>query len=216
MKNLLRLLFILLFVLGVALPEAEAQRKKKKRDKKEKRRKKDKRGKDGLTKAERKEWKKKRKALKPAQYKKLMEEFYSIKDRVAQAEDESSTCQVSLEEKNTQITTIQKELSAARAEAKKAAEVSAQNTVDTKGVTFRIQIGAYEEIKLNQYADQENFGVEQSGGAEKFTVGLFKSYREADSLKQYLQKMGLKDAWVVAYRDGSRVDMKEVLNEAAR
>ena len=233
MKFLLRYLLLLLLMFG-AIHNVEAQKRKKGKSKKErkkkkgkskkkKRSKKAKRKKSSskggkLSKKEKKKWKQKLKSLTPEKYKKLMTEYYALKDRVASAEEEVATCQNSISEKEELIGRYQKEVTKLRKTGNKAdtksATASSSAPQDVSGVTYRIQIGAYEKINLSQYAQQENFGVEQANNLQKFTIGLFRNYREADSLKKYLQQMGVKDAWVVAYRDGSRVDVKEVLNQS--
>ena len=45
----------------------------------------------------------------------------------------------------------------------------------------------------------------------KYTIGVFKDYWEADTFKKYVREMGVRDAWIVSYRDGQRVDIKDVL-----
>jgi hypothetical protein len=46
---------------------------------------------------------------------------------------------------------------------------------------------------------------------QKVTLGNFRDYWEADKFKKYLRDMGVKDAWIVPFKDGQRVDIKEVL-----
>ena len=33
----------------------------------------------------------------------------------------------------------------------------------------------------------------------------------SDNFKKYLREMGVSDAWVVAYKDGNRVELKDAL-----
>ena len=42
-------------------------------------------------------------------------------------------------------------------------------------------------------------------------IGNFRNYDEAKELSDYFKKIGLKDAWVVPYRDGTRITLKEAL-----
>ena len=64
---------------------------------------------------------------------------------------------------------------------------------------------------MSKYDNSSNFGVENKDGLQKFTIGVFRDYWEADTFKKYLREMGVKDAWVVSYKDGVRVPIKEVL-----
>ncbi|MGI9543756.1 MAG: Ezrin/radixin/moesin family protein, partial [Cyclobacteriaceae bacterium] len=58
----------------------------------------------------------------------------------------------------------------------------------------------------------DNFGGEvDSDGTQRYTLGNFKDYWQADKFKKYLREMGVKDAWIVPYKDGRRVPMKDVL-----
>ena len=43
---------------------------------------------------------------------------------------------------------------------------------------------------------------------------MFREYFEANEFKDYLIAMGVEDAWIVSYRDGNRVDIKEVIGDA--
>ena len=202
-----------LCILLMAAPLADAQKKKKKKAKKEKKKKKDKVGKDGLTKKERKEWKKRRKKLKPAQYKALMDEYYGLKEQISNSESSIAEYEAQIGEQEKAIGKYKKETTDLRKKLDaKPKVVSSGKATDAfaKGVVFRIQIGAYEGIDLSQYKSQKNFKVENNGSMQKFTIGEFREYRSADDLKKYLQKMGVSDAWVVAYRDGQRVEISEV------
>jgi hypothetical protein len=40
---------------------------------------------------------------------------------------------------------------------------------------------------------------------------VFTDYWEADTFKKYMREMGVSDAWIISYRDGVRVPIKEVL-----
>ncbi len=99
------------------------------------------------------------------------------------------------------------------------------------GLAFRVQIGAFstkdlmsyagdalpcncnEMRELITYAEQQRFKPEEHDGKKKYTVGVFRDYWEADLFKNYLCEMGVKGAFIVAYKDGQRVgDIKEVLS----
>ena len=103
---------------------------------------------------------------------------------------------------------------------KQLAEKPKQTPVDpaqnySKGVVFRIQIGAYQGVDLQQYGEQSNFDVEKAEGLQKFSIGAFRDYQQAEGLKRYLQEMGVKDAWIVSYKDGVRVNINEATGTAA-
>lgn len=83
----------------------------------------------------------------------------------------------------------------------------------TKGVVFKVQIGAYSERNISdQLTKATVLNTEQKGDLQKTVIGQFRSYQHADRLKKQLRAMGVSDAWIVPYRDGNRVLLKEVLS----
>ncbi len=85
------------------------------------------------------------------------------------------------------------------------------------GVVFKVQVGAFKNKDLSKYLDNnKNFsGDTDADGQKKYTLGLFTDYWEADNFKKLLREMGVSDAWVVAYKAGQRVSIKDVLEGAA-
>lgn len=84
-----------------------------------------------------------------------------------------------------------------------------------KGVIFKVQIGAKYNLNLKDVlideVYHENLEQESENGLYKYTIGHFRNYWEADKLKKGLRAMGIQLAWIVPYRDGKRVLLKEVL-----
>ena len=85
-----------------------------------------------------------------------------------------------------------------------------------KGLLYKVQIGAFKNFDLREYFNNtENFSGEiDADGTMRYTLGVFKEYWEADKFKQFLRKMGVKGAWVVAFKDGVRVELKDALEGA--
>ncbi|MCS6833093.1 MAG: hypothetical protein NZ521_05940, partial [Flammeovirgaceae bacterium] len=54
--------------------------------------------------------------------------------------------------------------------------------------------------------------VEEEDGVKKYTIAYFRDYWEADTFKKYMREMGVKDAWIVAYENNVRRDIKQVLD----
>lgn len=82
----------------------------------------------------------------------------------------------------------------------------------SSGTWFKVQIGAYNNLDLTQYAGHQNFGLEKDNdGTMKYTLGAFQSYNDASSFKNLMRNMGVRGAWIVAYKDGGRVEINEVL-----
>jgi hypothetical protein len=85
-----------------------------------------------------------------------------------------------------------------------------------KGILFKVQIGAKDEINLrdklaNEFSHQT---IEQEEGENlhKYTIGHFRNYWAADELKKLLRNIGIENAWIVPYKDEKRVLLKEVLS----
>ncbi|MFM7327629.1 MAG: Ezrin/radixin/moesin family protein [Bacteroidota bacterium] len=83
------------------------------------------------------------------------------------------------------------------------------------GVVFKVQIGAFKNKDMSKYFDNNpNFGGEagkEPGEPQRISIGIFRNYWEADLFKKYMREMGVKDAWIVPYKDGKRVEIKDVL-----
>jgi hypothetical protein len=179
-----------------------------------------------LSKKEKKEWKKKAKefAKNPASLKQLTEDKQTADNSVTDLGKQVKTLQASVSEKDVRITELEDEigqirsqLSTARAElAQLKASPAPANPMDfSKGVVFKVQIGAFKNKDLSKYFDNNpNFGGEAAKGEaepQKLTIGVFRDYWEADTFKKYMRDMGVKDAWIVPYKDGQRVEIKDVL-----
>ncbi len=85
-----------------------------------------------------------------------------------------------------------------------------------KGVIFKVQVSADKNIDLSDVliddSHHTNLEQEKTDTVTKYTIGHFRNYWEADKLKKGLRKMGVRWAWIVPYKDGKRVLLKEVLD----
>lgn len=169
-----------------------------------------------MTRKERREWKKRKKKTSPEQYKNLIEENKSLKSQVSSLRTELDNVDSQLAGKDDQINQYAAQVADLRDQL---AKVNSGNNRDNsnrgnaindqRGVVFKVQIGAYKNINLSE-ANSSNFGSEK-GDLNKYTIGVFRDYWEADKFKKYIREMGVKDAWIVSYKDGQRVDISEVL-----
>lgn len=177
-----------------------------------------------LSKKEKKEWKKQMKKLDVEEFKKIVEEKDAMEGQLSSLNSEVNNLQSKLSDKNQQVTQLQNQLKDAQnqLEESKASltnlqqdnsiDVSGQNTRVAKGVVFKVQIGAFRKKELSKYFSQNgSFDGEVDNSLQQYTLGTFPDYWEADKFKKYLREMGVKDAWVVAYKDGVRVPLKDVL-----
>ena len=179
-----------------------------------------------LSKQEKKEWKKKAKEFKgnPEALKQLSDEKQAADAQVSTLSNQVKQLQSSNSDKDARIAELEDQLAQARGELTSARAEIAQlkqspaaiNPMDfSKGVVFKVQIGAFKNKDLSKYFENNpNFGGEAAGAEkaeQKLTIGVFRDYWEADTFKKYMRDMGVKDAWIVPYRDGQRVEIKDVL-----
>lgn len=177
-----------------------------------------------MDKKEKKEWKKKAKeySKSPEQLKQLVDDNQALQGQVNSLKADNTGLQSKISDKDAKISELQddmaklrSDLAAAKAAAKEAKPKPTEMKAGEKmidGVVFKVQIGAFRNKDLSKYFDNnENFGGESADGTQKITLGQFRDYWEADTFKKYLREMGVKDAWIVPYRDGVRVEIKDVL-----
>ena len=177
-----------------------------------------------LTKAEQKEWKKKAKEYRknPASLKTLTEEKQVADTDNTQLKGEVSKLKSTVSDKDAKIAELEDELSKMRSdltaartqiEQLKAAPPVVSPTDYSKGIVFKVQIGAFKNKDLAKYFENNpNFSGEvKEGEPQRVTICIFRDYWEADTFKKYLREMGVKDAWIVPYQDGQRVELKDVL-----
>lgn len=194
----------------LSLPQdAWAQKKKKK----------DKPGKE--EKAEAKKWKNKLKQTDPLEFKQMSEDYSQLKaesgaarSKVTKVQNEMEQAKAQLSSKDQQIADLQTQIAQAEQDLKgEAVNASPQQGDMSKGLVFKVQVGAFSQKDFTQFQGQ-TFVVEQVDGVRKYTVGFFREYCEADAFKKYLIAMGLRDAWIVVYKDNQRRNVKEVLPNA--
>lgn len=87
-----------------------------------------------------------------------------------------------------------------------------QESSDDFGIWFRVQIGAYENTKIDKSLETtDNLSLEDRDDLQKIVLGRFRNYNDAKNLQQSLKQIGLADAWIVSYRDGKRISIEEAL-----
>jgi len=177
-----------------------------------------------LSKAEKKEWKKKAKeySKNPAELKSLIEakqaadaDNSTLKGQVGTLNSEVSDKNAKIADLEDQLAKMRSDLTTTKAELAQLKETPPPpSPMDfSKGVIFKVAIGAFKNKDLSKYFDNNpNFGGEATEkGEQHFTIGVFRDYWEADKFKKYMREMGVKDAWIVPFKDGVRVEIKDVL-----
>ncbi|TVR82118.1 MAG: hypothetical protein EA412_02030 [Chitinophagaceae bacterium] len=85
-----------------------------------------------------------------------------------------------------------------------------QETIDPnlfpEGLSFQIQIGAFEKFNIDHYFNGAIFvKPEHEGNYNKYVIGYFTALPEAENFRKDMRKMGIRDAWIVPYFDGKRI-----------
>ena len=82
-----------------------------------------------------------------------------------------------------------------------------------QGLVFRVQIGAFERLNVPSTLDGEddNMDLEMVDGLQKIIIGKYPDVESAEALRSYMQQLGISDAWVVAYQDGMRIPVENVV-----
>ena len=105
---------------------------------------------------------------------------------------------------------LRRELSSTQAALQQLQLAAAQNMEDV-GIWFRVQIGAYEHEHIDPaQVNTDKLRVE-AGALQRIVLGQYRNYEEAKQLRDTLRKLGLKDAWIVSYKDGNRISIEEAI-----
>ena len=180
-----------------------------------------------LSKQEKKEWKTKAKEYRknPESLKQMTDAKATADATVTKQNGDIKQLQSTVSDKNAkiaeledQISRMRGELTSARAELDQLKANPPVHAMDfSKGVVYKVQIGAFKNKDLSKYFDNNpNFGGEaadkNAGDPQRITIGIFRDYWEADTFKKYMRDMGVKDAWIAPYKDGQRVEIKDVMD----
>ncbi|MDX2189206.1 MAG: Ezrin/radixin/moesin family protein [Bacteroidota bacterium] len=174
--------------------------------------------------ATRKEWEKKKKEMDALEFKKVYDENETLKGELAAKRNSATDLENQVAQKSEELRKLQEEFDNYK-RSMNTATTPERNTTDAtnipedkkvrmyKGVVFKVQIGAFKNKDLRKYFENNpNFsGDVDPDGLKKYTIGYFNDYWEAETFKKYLREMGVKDAWIVPYKNGQRVNIRDVL-----
>ena len=200
---------VLVMFLAVAFAQPMMAQKKSKDDKKKE-------------KEEAKLWKKKAKSYAKAPLS-LRDDLETANKQLKECSDRNKNLQGKFSGLESTIDSLQNVLNA------KNAEMAALNTKYEKlqtafeaqksivvsniipGLIYHVQVGAYVHFDMNQHLVQtdKTFEGETRDGMNKYMMGNFKDVANAESFRDDVRKLGIKDAFVVPYIDGTRVTIEE-------
>jgi hypothetical protein len=120
-----------------------------------------------------------------------------------------------IKKKDAEISMLKSDIDRLRSEyAKLEAAYSSSKNNSEKGVIagliFKVQIGAFVHFDMNQYLKETtNFEGESADNFNKYVLGAFRDLNVAEAFKKDIAKIGVKDAWIVPFVDGVRIEMAE-------
>jgi len=175
-----------------------------------------------LSKEEKKALKKELKQLTPEQLKKMQEMQQEQKVKVDALEKEKKALQQELAQKNEDLLILQKQheeleekYTAAMMEDahEELSGIGSEDSDWQQGVVFRVQIGALTDKEYDKDIPSGfSMDVETKDNLRRMVLGYYRDYKEADTFKKLMRKLGIRTAWIVPYKDGQRVPLREVLN----
>ena len=86
-------------------------------------------------------------------------------------------------------------------------------------VTFKVQLAAGSKkiaTKAYNFKGLKNVAREKFGTLYKYFYGSTSNYKEIQLLKTFAQEKGYSSAYVVAFKDGQKVKLSEVLNKGSK
>jgi septal ring factor EnvC (AmiA/AmiB activator) len=171
-----------------------------------------------LNKAEKKALKKEIKDLSknPEKYKALKEGIQEKKEELIRLEADVDDVEASMKdvqakinEKNAEEKRLIDEIARLSLEKKQTQSVISNQT-NLDGLVYKVQVeindaALYQEISEIDGEKRPVFtGDEDEDGIKKYTLGYFKERKEAETFRDYLKLLRIKDAKIVPYRDGKK------------
>ncbi len=85
------------------------------------------------------------------------------------------------------------------------------------GVFYEVQIGAFQNFNLNAYKDElVKMNIEEADTLDRFTIGKFRDFEQAQAFKRDIARLGIEDAFIVAKIDGVRVPVRQARGRQRR
>lgn len=86
--------------------------------------------------------------------------------------------------------------------------------VNTKGIVYKVQISASSkklELRANNFNGLDNVSVEEGGSINKYFYGNTNDYNESKKDLEVAKSKGYTSAFIVAYKNGKKISLKEAL-----
>jgi TolA-binding protein len=206
MKRFASMFLVLFLAVGIAQPMMAQKSKEDKKKEKE----------------EAKLWKKKAKGYAKAplslrddlenankQLKECSDRNKNLQSKFAGLEATIDSLQNALNGKNAELAALQTKYDKLQTAFEGTKKVVESNIIP--GLIYHVQVGAYVHFDMNQHLVQtdKTFEGETRDGMNKYMMGNFKDLKNAEAFRDDVRKLGIRDAFVVPYIDGTRVTMDE-------
>ncbi|TCO10705.1 SPOR domain-containing protein [Natronoflexus pectinivorans] len=84
--------------------------------------------------------------------------------------------------------------------------------IPENGILFSVQIGAFTSINLSEFTlNLVSLNQYSFEAINQYTVGLFEDFNNAEKFRQEIVRMGFNDAFIIATKNGRRIDLQEAL-----
>ena len=88
-----------------------------------------------------------------------------------------------------------------------------ESEIKTGETVFRVQLGAYRKsVSTDIFKGVEVIAFPSEEGITKYLTGSFETYKDANIHKDKMKEQGFSDAWIVAYKDGKRVGVSQLIS----
>jgi len=88
------------------------------------------------------------------------------------------------------------------------------NPADREGIVYRVQIGSYENFSLDKYKQNlEGLKQDSIDGMKRISLGAFSRLVDAQQFQAEVVRMGLENAYVVAYENGQPIALFEAIRK---
>ncbi|MCB0396635.1 MAG: N-acetylmuramoyl-L-alanine amidase [Flavobacteriales bacterium] len=98
-------------------------------------------------------------------------------------------------------------------------KVNARPGEEEAGVVFKVQVvSSANRIEMNDpsFKNLSSLKEYQDQGIYKYAAGSAKTFSEATTLQSDIRAMGFTDAFIVAFRDGQKIPLRDALAEAGK
>ncbi|OFY62337.1 MAG: hypothetical protein A3H98_14540 [Bacteroidetes bacterium RIFCSPLOWO2_02_FULL_36_8] len=178
-----------------------------------------------------KEWKKKKNRQKPLDYKKMIDDYETKISELTEGQKTIKAKSDQLQKKEVELTLANEdlkkqvdELTGVVASLQNKPPDTTQNSVQVSqpkepppvkkgienGIIFKVQIGAFKSFDIRDYL-WNNDALSSTNDADltKYTLGQFRDFETSKAFETDIRRMGLKDAFTVAFRDGKKINVEE-------